>query len=182
MYVGMHVCIHAGMDIKICTDVYGMYMCICEHAYVWGKQKGEGGKTPGCRNSGGRLRVLKPCPTARPLPASLQSRLYPPPPCFGQCPHIRPMHQHHLHTHGAQCDGGQHVPSLATSVASRRLRASRNNPALRAPKVPQPLHLCALRQPARKQARRHRRKPVGWAACTALCVDAIPPPSCRGSD
>ena len=27
-----------------------MYMCICEHAYVWGKQKGEGGKTPGCRN------------------------------------------------------------------------------------------------------------------------------------
>ena len=30
----MHVCIHAGMDIKICTDVYGMYMCICEHAFI----------------------------------------------------------------------------------------------------------------------------------------------------
>ena len=160
-------------------------VCTCVYAsmHMFGANKRERAERhPDVGISHGRLRVLKPCPTARPLPASLQSRLYPPPPCFGQCPHIRPMHQHHLHTHGAQCDGGQHVPSLATSVASRRLRASRNNPALRAPKVPQPLHLCALRQPARKQVRRHRRKPVGWAACTALCVDAIPPPSCRGSD
>ena len=69
----------------MCTDVYGMYMYICEHAYVWDEQKGEGGKTPGCRLTVGRLRVLKPFPTARPLPASPQPSLHPPPPWFGQC-------------------------------------------------------------------------------------------------
>jgi len=72
----------------MCTDVYGMYMYICEHAYVWDEQKGEGGKTPGCRLTVGRLRVLKPFPTARPSPASLQSSLHPPLPCFGQCTNI----------------------------------------------------------------------------------------------
>ena len=68
----------------MCTDVYGMYMYICEHAYFWDEQKGEGGKTPGCRLTVGRLRVLKPFPTARPSPASPQPSLHPPPPCFGQ--------------------------------------------------------------------------------------------------
>ena len=58
-----------------------------------------------------------------------------------------------LYLQAAQRDGGQpdveqHAPSLATSAAGRRLRASRHNSALRAPKAPQPLHLCALRQPA----------------------------------
>ena len=65
-----------------------MYMYICEHAYVWDEQKGEGGKTPGCRLTVGRRRVLKPFPTARPSPASLQSSLHPPLPCFGQCTNI----------------------------------------------------------------------------------------------
>jgi len=83
---------------------------------------------------------------------------------------------------GGQPDVEQHAPSLATSAAGRRLRASRHNSALRAPKAPQPLHLCALRQPARNQARRQRRNPVGWAAYTALRVDEIPPPSWRGCD
>jgi len=63
------------------------------------------------------------------------------------------FHPHPQHLQAAQRDGGQHdveqhVPSLATSAAGRRLCASRHNSALRAPKAPQPLHLCALRQPA----------------------------------
>ena len=65
-----------------------MYMYICEHAYVWDEQKGEGGKTPGRRLTVGRLRVLKPFPTTLPSPAFLQSSLHPPSPCFGQCTNI----------------------------------------------------------------------------------------------
>ena len=51
-------------------------------------KKGEGGKTPGCRLTVGRLHVLKSFPTARPLPASPQPSLHPPSPCFGQCTNI----------------------------------------------------------------------------------------------
>ena len=65
-----------------------MYMYICEHAYVWDEQKGEGGRTPGCRLTVCRLRVLKPFPTALPSPASPHPSLHPPPPCFGQCTNI----------------------------------------------------------------------------------------------
>ena len=65
-----------------------MYMYICEHAYVWHEQKAEGGKTPGCRLSVGRLRVLKPFLTTRLLPTFLQSSLHPQLPCFGQCTNI----------------------------------------------------------------------------------------------
>ena len=86
MYVCMHVCIYACMDIYICVQMYiCMYMYICEHAYFWDEQKGEERKTPGCRLAVGRPRALKPFPTARPSPAPLQPSLHPPSPRFGQC-------------------------------------------------------------------------------------------------
>ena len=65
-----------------------MHMHICEHAYFWDKQKGEGGKTPRCRLMVGSLRVLKPFLTVRLSPASPQLSLHPLPPCFGQCTNI----------------------------------------------------------------------------------------------
>jgi len=90
MYVCMHVCIYACMDIYICVQMYiCMYMYICEHAYFWDEQKGEERRTPGCRLAVGRLRVLKPFPTARPSPASPQPSLHPPSPCCCRQPHLK---------------------------------------------------------------------------------------------
>ena len=178
----MHVCIHAGMDIKIYTDVYGMYMCICEHAYVWGKQKGEGGKTPGCRNFARQAACLEALSDRSSVASFPAIELAPPAPMLWPML-ARPAYAPTSLTHARCAVRRWAARSLAghiysESPASREPKQSR----LACTQSPTALHFCALRQPARKQARRHRRKPVGWAACTALCVDAIPPPSCRGSE
>ena len=53
MYVGRYACVYlCRYGYKdICVQMYMVCTCVCEHAYVWGEQKGEGGKTPGCRRA-----------------------------------------------------------------------------------------------------------------------------------
>jgi len=103
-----------------------MYMYICEHAYVWDEQKGEGGKTPGCRLTVGRLRVLKPFPTARPSPASPQPSWHPPPPCCGQCTNITNTRMLRSATLGCTLRRWPHLQRVDGFARAETTRAARS--------------------------------------------------------
>ena len=119
----------------MCTDVYSMYMHICEHAYVWDEQKGEEGKTPRYRLTVCRLRVLKSFLTASPSPASLQLSLHPPSPCFGQCTNITNTCMLRRATVGSTSVAG-HIPSGSMALCEPK------PPALRSVKACNPAALC----------------------------------------
>jgi len=165
-----------------------MYRYICEYAHFWDKQNGEERWTPGWRLAVGRLPVVSSFPAARLLaettpPTELRARR--PPSRVRGCSRLRASSGSRHYSLGVLqlviCEhaASPHAPcagrcshfligecplyTVAGHISSRSMAFCEPKP------PPLVLHTTGATQ-------------VAVRCCSRCDLDAIPPPSCRGSD